>query len=47
LANPSAYEYTDNDVANIVSALKDEIDALELRLTTRRSPSTVGFKLQD
>lgn len=45
LGNKSAYEYADSDVAKIVKALNDEIDALRARLKSTGRPDSVEFKL--
>ena len=45
LGNKSAYEYDDDDVRKIVSALSKEIDSLKARLTQKSGKGEVEFKL--
>jgi hypothetical protein len=45
LGNPSAYEYDENDVKKIVSALSKEIDDLKARMMKKGGKATVEFKL--
>ncbi|MBI2800254.1 MAG: hypothetical protein HYX63_08200 [Gammaproteobacteria bacterium] len=45
LGNRSHYQYEDNDVRKIVSALTKEIEALKARMTEQGSRITVDFKL--
>lgn len=45
LGNRAHYEYDDNDVKKIVSALNREIEALKTRMTTPGSQEAIDFKL--
>ena len=45
LGNRAAYEYSDTDVAKIVKALNDEIEALKSRMKRSGRPDTIEFKL--
>jgi ribosomal protein L7/L12 len=45
LGNRSAYDYADADVAKIVKALNDEIEALKSRMKSAGRPETIDFKL--
>ena len=45
LGNRSAYDYADVDVARIVKALNDEIEALKTRMKSSGRPDVIDFKL--
>jgi hypothetical protein len=45
LGNRSHYEYNENDVKKIVSALTREVDDLRARMTEKAAKSGVDFKL--
>jgi hypothetical protein len=45
LANKSAYEYDDNDVKKITTALTKEIEALRARMSSTGTKESVEFKL--
>jgi hypothetical protein len=45
LGNRSAYEYVDADVAKIVKALNDEIEALKARMKNSGRKDAVDFRL--
>ena len=45
LGNRSAYEYTDADVAKIVKALNDEIEAVKSRMKRSGRHDAIDFKL--
>jgi hypothetical protein len=45
LGNKSAYEYDDNDVRKIISALSKEIDALKSRMSTKSGKDEIEFSL--
>lgn len=45
LGNRSAYAYTDSDVAKIVKALNQEIEALRGRFRSSEQPNNIEFKL--
>jgi hypothetical protein len=45
LGNRSAYEYDEDDVKKIASALSKEIEALRARMLSRGSKEAVDFKL--
>ena len=45
LGNRSAYEYSDADVAKILKALNDEVEALKTRMKSSGRPETIEFKL--
>lgn len=45
LANKSAYQYDDEDVAKIVRALSKEVDTLKARMTSKGGKGEVDFKL--
>lgn len=41
----STYSYTERDVANIVTALRDAVDGVEQRFSSK-APTTDGFTLR-
>lgn len=45
LGNKSNYQYGDEDVRKILSALNKEIETLKNRLSDTGSKDTIGFKL--
>jgi len=45
LGNKSAYQYDENDVRKIASALSKEIEALKARMLSSGSKESVDFKL--
>ena len=45
LGNKSAYEYDENDVKKIISALNKEIEALRARMTSKNGKGEVEFRL--
>ena len=45
LGNRSAYDFTDEDVKKIASALSKEIEALKARMLSTGSRETIEFKL--
>ena len=45
LGNPSAYSYSDSDVAKIVKALQAEIESLKIRMKSSEHSEDIKFKL--
>lgn len=45
LGNPSAYSYSDSDVAKIVKALQAEIESLRVRMKSSERSEDIKFKL--